>query len=70
MRTTYGVITATLNAGQHVGRAMDSVLGQSDLPAEYVVIDGGSTDSTLDEVNVRAERARRWIRDPVYRITR
>lgn len=59
MGTSYGVITATLNAGEHVGQAIDSVLAQTRLPAEYVVIDGGSSDRTLEEVEVRADRIRR-----------
>ncbi|MDZ4753809.1 MAG: glycosyltransferase [Phycisphaerae bacterium] len=59
MRHSYAVITATLNAGEHVGRAIDSVLSQSVLPAEYIVIDGGSADETLREVEFRADRTRR-----------
>ncbi len=58
MRPSYAVITATLNAAEHVGRAMDSVLSQSVLPAEYIVIDGGSTDKTVREVDDRVGRAR------------
>lgn len=59
MQVSYGVITATLNAGEHVGRAIDSVLAQTRLPAEYVVIDGGSRDRTLAEVEARADRIKR-----------
>ncbi|MFO0827460.1 MAG: glycosyltransferase family 2 protein [Phycisphaerales bacterium] len=70
MKTTYGVITATLNAGHQVGRAIDSVLAQSHLPAEYVVVDGGSTDNTLAEVESRAERARRLELPIRFRVIR
>jgi len=70
MRPTYGVITATLNAAEQVGRAVDSVLAQSELPAEYVIVDGGSTDGTLAEVEIRVERARQLGLPIEFRILR
>lgn len=42
------IVTVNLNGGATLERALNSVLGQ-DYPAlEYVVIDGGSTDDSLD----------------------
>ena len=70
MPLSYAVITATLNAAEHLGRAMDSVLAQAIQPAEYVVIDGGSVDGTIDEAHDRAERARRQGVATEYRIVR
>ena len=57
MRLKYGVVTATLNARETVLDAMRSVLGQSCAPAEYVVIDGGSTDGTREVVEAEFARA-------------
>jgi glycosyltransferase len=55
MLPSYAVITATLNAADYVGRAMESVRGQTIGPAEYVVIDGGSTDGTMEVVERQFE---------------
>jgi glycosyltransferase involved in cell wall biosynthesis len=41
------LITATLNAARFLDRAIASVAGEA-LPIEHWVIDGGSTDETLD----------------------
>jgi glycosyltransferase involved in cell wall biosynthesis len=59
MRPSYAVITATLNAELGVGAAIDSVLEQSVLPTQYIVIDGGSSDRTVDEAASRGEEIRR-----------
>ncbi len=45
---TYSVITVCLNSGKTVKRTIDSVLGQSLAPKEYVFVDGGSTDNTRE----------------------
>ena len=42
------VITACLNRVQLVGEMVESVLAQHYEPFEHVIIDGGSTDGTLD----------------------
>ncbi len=42
------VVTVCLNAAQHVGDALESVLAQSYAPIEHIVVDGASTDGTLE----------------------
>lgn len=44
----YGVITACLNSEATIARAINSVLEQGILPHEYIFVDGGSTDETLN----------------------
>lgn len=44
---TVSVITVCLNAERHIRETIESVLGQTYPHVEYLVIDGGSTDSTL-----------------------
>ncbi len=45
------IITVTLNAADTVGRTLASVKEQTFSNYEFLVIDGGSTDGTLDKVN-------------------
>jgi len=61
------VITVCLNAEAHIRSAMESVLGQSYASIEYLVVDGGSTDGTLDvirEFEPRFAGRLRWTSEP------
>lgn len=42
------LITATLNAGRYIEQAFASVPTGSAAPIQHIVVDGGSTDATLD----------------------
>jgi len=48
------LVTTVLNAGGNVGRFLETVAAQTRQPDEVVVVDGGSTDGTLQELR-RAE---------------
>lgn len=45
---TISVITATFNAADVIGRLIGSLETQSDQDFEWIVVDGGSTDTTLE----------------------
>lgn len=45
---SFAIVTPSYNTGRHVGAAVDSVLDQDYAPVDYVVMDGGSTDGTVD----------------------
>lgn len=49
------IITATYNSCKTLPVCMDSVLNQSYPDIEYIIIDGNSTDGTLDFINAKAE---------------
>ncbi len=42
------IVTPTLNSQQYLAETIDSILSQNYPAIEYIVVDGGSTDSTLD----------------------
>ncbi len=41
------IITASFNSEKTIGATFDSIIKQSFRPIQYIVIDGGSTDSTI-----------------------
>lgn len=57
------VITICYNSAAQIRRTIESVLGQTHDDLEYVIVDGGSTDGTVDIIREHADRdARvRWI---------
>jgi glycosyltransferase involved in cell wall biosynthesis len=45
------ICITTLNEEESIGRLLDSLLGQTKKPAEIVIVDGGSTDKTVEIIN-------------------
>ncbi len=58
------IVTVSLNNRAHIGDTIRSVLGQTYPAIEYVIIDGGSTDGTLDVIRAHASRLAAWISEP------
>nr|WP_122120203.1 glycosyltransferase family 2 protein [Alistipes megaguti] len=61
------IITATYNSGQTLTDTLESVLRQSYTDIDYVIVDGGSKDNTLDIIRryePRFEGRMRWISEP------
>jgi glycosyltransferase involved in cell wall biosynthesis len=58
------IITACLNAVRTVEQTLLSVLNQNYPNLEYIIIDGGSTDGTLDIVRKYEARLSRVISEP------
>ncbi len=50
------IVTPSLNQGRFIRAAIDSVLSQRYPRLEYLVMDGGSTDGTLDVLRSYGER--------------
>lgn len=44
------IITVVFNGADHIGRTIESVIGQSYKDLEYIIVDGKSTDSTLEVI--------------------
>lgn len=60
---TVCAITPSFNQGAYVERTVRSVLSQGVAELEYVVVDGGSRDETLDVLR-RYEHCLRWASEP------
>ena len=55
---TISVIIPAYNIEKYIARALRSVLGQTRLADEIIVIDDGSTDSTADEIKKFSDQVR------------
>lgn len=62
--TLISIITATYNAGEVLEDSIKSVLSQNYSNIEYIIIDGGSTDNTLNIINKYKESISYWISEP------
>jgi len=60
------IITICFNSVSCIGKTIRSVLSQDWPDFEYIIVDGGSTDGTLDIIREHAAQDRRisWISEP------
>ena len=58
------VIIAVYNGIGTLQQCLDSVLGQTYAHIELIVIDGGSTDGTVDLIQTNAPRISYWVSEP------
>lgn len=63
-RPLVSIITVVLNRAATLERAIRSVQAQSYAPIEHVVIDGGSSDGTLEIIRRHADRLAHWTSGP------
>ena len=66
MNLRISVITVTLNAERFLAECLASVAAQGDCLYEHIIVDGGSTDATLDIIKSYAatDSRVRWISEP------
>lgn len=61
---TLSIITINLNNAQGLRQTIESVLSQTSRDFEYILIDGGSTDGSLEVINEFSEYISYWISEP------
>ena len=63
-RKKISVITINLNNAEGLRRTLDSVFRQTTHDFELVVVDGASTDGSVELIHTHADRIDRWVSEP------
>ena len=58
------IITIVYNGADHLAQAIESVINQSYPYIEYIIIDGGSTDGSIDIIKSFENHIDYWISEP------
>lgn len=61
MNMKVSIITVTYNSAKYVGDCIHSVIRQDYKNIEYIVIDGNSTDGTIEIINKHSSYITKWI---------
>ncbi|MDD2806220.1 MAG: glycosyltransferase family 2 protein [Elusimicrobiales bacterium] len=60
----FSVVTPTYNMGRYLAATIESVIANMRPGDEYFIIDGGSTDDTLDVIRSYEKRITGWVSEP------
>ena len=58
------IITVNLNNGEGLQKTIESVVNQTFQDYEYIVIDGASTDKSVDVIKQYADKITYWVSEP------
>ncbi|MBT3877439.1 MAG: glycosyltransferase, partial [Candidatus Scalindua sp.] len=62
--TKVSIITAVFNEVELIEQCINSVLSQSYENIEYIIVDGGSTDGTVEVIRKYKDKISNWISKP------
>jgi glycosyltransferase involved in cell wall biosynthesis len=58
------LVTPSMNQGRFIAATIQSVLAQGYPNLEYTIVDGGSTDGTLDVIRAHSHQLASWVSEP------
>ena len=63
-RPKFSVVTPTYNQGAYIEKTIDSVLSQGYPNLEFIIIDGGSKDNTVEVIKKYERHLTYWVSEP------
>lgn len=64
MKPVFSIITVTYNARQWIEATIKSVTEQTYEQIEYIVVDGNSSDGTVEIIKKYADKISKWVSEP------